>query len=547
MEGCEKHLRDAQVGTQSHGGPSTSLTLLTQWHGSPGDLERLPSTTINNLSEDLLLEIFHSHRQSFERLSRDYESSWNSREGWFTLAHVCQKWRFIVFTSCSRLHVRLVFMSRRPLRAVMLTYLPPLPIVVDYSRPGVWTLLEGNRAVAALKSYPDRVRRIAISGWNYNLEGVCKATNCSFPALESFDLLAAGNPGIGAYPARFTFPARMLLGSAASLRRLELKNVIFKSLSQLLSSTTGLVDLTLHIDTICRSSLVSLLAHLQGMPCLRSLEVQTLSHCSHTAGSLNSSTSGSRETSTSASREASTSASRETSTQRGDIVSMSRWCFEPLAASLSAPFLQDLNIHLKKDSSVEPLPHLSRFIRDVEEQFFAAQVKLAPEDFEISVLTHSHSIDEPRRRISIRDIGRWKVQTGTALNAKLTTVEELFLESPYPDLEGGPRWLSQCPIPWGGFLGQFHNVKILRVERGLVLDVAHFLSQVSALDLLPALEEIELRSSVSRYVDDAEPISDIQREAVDGTLRPFVTAREQTGRPVKISWNSDIALPRPYM
>ncbi|KAI0249101.1 hypothetical protein BJV78DRAFT_1284243 [Lactifluus subvellereus] len=380
-------------------------------------------------------------------------------------------------------------MSRRPLRAIMLTRLPPLPIVVDYSRPGVWTLLEENRAVTALKSYPDRVRRIVISGWNYNLEGVCEATNCSFPALETFELFAAGRPGIDAYLAGFKFPARMLLGSTASLRRLELKNVFLESLSPLLSSTTGLVNLTLHLDYICQSEPMSLLTHLQGMPCPQ------------------------------------------------DLHSKRRYRVD----------VEDLNIHLKKDSSVEPLPHLSRFIRDVEVQFFAAQVKLSPEDLEISVLTHSHFIDEPRRRISIRDIGRWKVQTGTALNAKLTTVEELFLESPYPDLEGGPRWLSQCPIPWGGFLEQFHNVKILRVERGLVLEVAQFLSQASALDLLPALEEIELRSSVSRYVDDAEPISDIQCEAVDATLRPFVTAREQTGRPVKISWNSDIALPRPYM
>jgi hypothetical protein len=225
-----------------------------------------------------------------------------------------------------------------------------------------------------------------------------------------------------------------------------------------------------------------------------------------------------------------------------------RWCFEPLAAGLSAPSLQDLKIHLKEDSDEKPPPHLSRFICDVEGQFFAAHVKLSGEDFEISVLTHSHFIDQPRRRIAIRDIGKkWNVQIGTVLNAKLTTVEELFLESPYPDLEGGPQWLSQSPIPWGGFLEQFYNVKIFRIERGLVLEVAHLLSQTSALTLLPALEEIELRSAVSRYVDDAEPISDLQREAVRATFGPFVTAREQTGRPVKISWNSDSALPTPYM
>jgi hypothetical protein len=224
-----------------------------------------------------------------------------------------------------------------------------------------------------------------------------------------------------------------------------------------------------------------------------------------------------------------------------------RRCLEPLVAGLSAPSLQDLSIHLKEDSDDMPLPHLSRFIRDVEGQFFAAQVELSGVDLEISVLTHSHFIDQPRRRIAIKDFGKeWNVQIGIALNAKLTTVEELLLESPYPDLERGPQWLSQSPIPWGGFLEQFHNVKILRIERGLVLKVAHLLSQMSALDLLPALEEIELRSAGSRYIDDADT-SDLQREAVHATFRPFVTARDQTGRPVKISWNSDSALPRPYI
>ncbi|KAI0249090.1 hypothetical protein BJV78DRAFT_1230259 [Lactifluus subvellereus] len=350
--------------------------------------------------------------------------------------------------------------------------------------------------------------------------------NYSFPALESFELFAAGEPGIGVSPARFEFPAGMLMGSAASLQRLDLKNVFLNSLSQLLSSTIGLVDLTLHIDTVSLSPAVSLLAHLQRMSCLRSLELQAQKSHPYTADGL------------------------ETSTQRGDIVALSkltrfyfdgsRQCLEAVAAGLSAPFLQDLKIHLNEDP-VKSLPHLSRFIRDVEGQFFAAQVKSSREYLEISVLTHSHFIDEPACRITIRDFGRWK-HFWTALKAKFTAIEEIFFESPYPDLEGGPRWCS-----WLGLLEDFDNIKTLRVERGLVLEAAHFLKQRSALDFLPALEEIELRSVVSRYVDHAEPISDIQREAVHTAFRPFVTARQQTGRPVKISWNADLVLPRPYM
>ena len=398
----------------------------------------------------------------------------------------------------------------------MLACLPPLPIIVDYSRPGVWTLLEENRAIATLKSYPDRVRRIVISGWNYNLDGVFDAIDCSFPALKIFELFAAGNPGIGASPARFEFPATVLMDSATSLRRLELKNVFLKPLSHLLSSTTGLVDLTLHIDIITPS----LLAHLQGMPCLRSLDLQVQKFHSYTPGGL------------------------ETSTERGDVVSLSRLThfyfnggnrgLEALVAGLSAPLLEDFKIHLKGDTT--NFSHLSKFICDVEGQFFAAQMKLSREYLEISVLTHSHFIDEPARRITMRDVWMRKghicvALTAKALTAKLATVEELFLESPDSGPEGRPRRLS-----WPALLEDFSNVKILRVEHGLVLDVAQSLSDLVDLGLLPALEEIELHSATSRNADHAEHISDTQR-----AFKPFVTARQQKGRPVKISWNADLA------
>ncbi|KAI0255405.1 hypothetical protein BJV78DRAFT_1350638 [Lactifluus subvellereus] len=49
-----------------------------------------PSTTVDVLPEDVLLEIFDSCRQSFEQEPR-YERIWNSNNGWFKLAHVCRK------------------------------------------------------------------------------------------------------------------------------------------------------------------------------------------------------------------------------------------------------------------------------------------------------------------------------------------------------------------------------------------------------------------------------------------------------------------------
>ena len=58
---------------------------------------------INNLSKDVLLEVFDAYRRNVELLTR-YENIWNSRDGWFKLAHVCPRWRRLVLMSPTRLH-----------------------------------------------------------------------------------------------------------------------------------------------------------------------------------------------------------------------------------------------------------------------------------------------------------------------------------------------------------------------------------------------------------------------------------------------------------
>jgi hypothetical protein len=485
--------------------------------------------TADKIPEDILLEIFHSIREMFGPTSHESELSWNGRNGWFTLAHVCRKWRFVVLVSSSRLQLRLFFMSCRPLRSIVLKQLPPLPIIIDYSRPGVWTLLEENRVVATLRSYPDRVLGIVISGWNYNLDGVCKATKCSFPALESFNLFAAGEP-VDDSQAKFAFPSSMLMGSASSLRRLELRNVKFAPLSRLLSATTNLVHLTLDVETIkAPSPALSLFDHLRGMPYLRTVELKV---------SPRSGYSGTSDTES------------ETHSQTENIFPLlnlshlhfegPKACFETLVARLSAPFLQDLKLSFQdRFRSDHHLPHLSRFIRDIEGHFTAVQVRLTEEDFEIDILPQSRSSDEPLRRIFVRDVGRSGVLTGDALHAKLLAVKELLFDSQYCTLQDGVKWISSNSPPWLGFLEKFHNVKTLRVGPGLVLDVGRLLSQNSGkfvLDLLPALEEIGLGLAVGPEV---KPISDTKCEGVLAAFKPFATARQQAGRPVKIFWDAD--------
>ena len=397
----------------------------------------------------------------------------------------------------------------------MLTHLPPLPIVVDYSRATIKTSKEESRAAAALR-YPDRVRRIAIQGPNLLFDRVYRAMNRPFPTLESFEL--------NAYGSRFEVPT-IFIRSAPSLRHLRLHNVLFSSFSQLLSSTTGLVELDLDIDTVvCLSPAESLLTHMQGMPCLCRLRLH--------ASSL-------------------TTRISVFNISAADVVPLPRLthlqytgstpCFEALAAGLAAPSLRDLEIKLNDHSST--FPHLSRFIEDVEGLFFAVRVDITSGPPQFSMLTHSHSIDEPPRKIAIQNGTTYSVQIGTAFGAKLTTAEQLFFQRPWTSYMGRDPWFHKDAIAWRELFKQFHNVKILRVGRDLLLDVARFLFLNSGGPpvLLPSLEEIELRLAAP-----ALPISDIEREEVLSNLNVFIAARQRVGRPVRISWNADHALPSPY-
>ncbi|KAI0253815.1 hypothetical protein BJV78DRAFT_1189465, partial [Lactifluus subvellereus] len=356
------------------------------------------------------------------------------------------------------------------------------PIVVDYSGASIQTLKAENRAAAALR-YPNRVCGITIRLSHLWSDSIYRAMNHSFPILESFKLCDCRTG--------FKVPMPIIKTSAPSLRRLHLPNVLFASVSQLLSSTTGLVELDLNIDTIvCLSTAASLLTHLQGMPCLRRLQLNVLDPYPPT-----------------------TSIIPVLPMRAADVVPLLRLthfqfsgsttCFEALAAGLAAPFLQDLEIELNDDDDYSPtFPHLSRFIGDVEGQFSAVH---------ISMLTHSHSIDEPPRRIAIRNL-TWSLQIGTAFGARLTTAEQLFFECHWIYYES--RFFDEGPITWHGFFEQFQNVKILRVGRDLLLE--------PPLLLLPALEEIELRSTA--------PFE------VLSTLSAFTGARQRV----------DPAFPSPY-
>jgi F-box-like len=467
--------------------------------------------TINHLPDEVLLEIFDSYRQGIDPESYDHQ--WRRENVWFNLAHVCRRWRAVMFTSASRLDLGITIEPDTP-RHIKAILSGPLPIFIYYRF--VFRKLMGSalwRMRTALKHH-DRVREINFRGGWADFNKFFKKTNCTFPVLES--LVLSFEDG---YEPKI--PDTFLGGPDLSylpLRRLQLERVSLACVSRLLLSATALTDLTLQIDTaFSPSHETSLLACLQGMHFLRRLDLQTSYFLE---------------------------IPQRPPTPK-DIVSLPKLtcfryfgnivCLDILAAGLSAPSLQDVDI----DFPVElPIVHLSRLINEIEEHYHAVHVTFHGWGFHLSLLTQSEYIDhcEPHLKLGSvpthrsRPPGSILGMTGV-LSARLTTVEELRIS-----FDGADANVWEDFIPWRRFLLQFPGVKALRTEGANNFYIARiFLQDHEELDgdpaFLPALEEIELgRNSMSAHESERGPEL--------AAFKSFVSARQQEGRPVNVFFSA---------
>ncbi|KAI9449944.1 hypothetical protein F5148DRAFT_1245257 [Russula earlei] len=515
---------------------------------------RYPTAAIHILPYEVLLEIFDSYRQTYLQMS-NYERRWNSNQGWFKLAHVCREWRRVVLTSPSRLHLRLVFTQHRTRRALEMKNLPPLPIIVDYG-DGAWTVNSENRMVSAL-AYPNRVCGIVFRGRERGLKRLLAAMNRPFPALESLELNFQAARGLNLLTLFLgvDFPPPFFRTHLSHIRRLTFTGRVTTFLSQMLSYTKSLVDLTMTVDRVSLPGGKPLLAHLQDMPFLRHLEVAVRPSFSSMPSTNFPSPPGGTRTAFLLSK-------------------LTRFRFigqtaraDEFVAGLSTPSLQDLYVSLRHDTPTLPVSHLSAFIQDTGILFFAAQLEISQASLSISMLAHSHPTEDPAFRVAVTKTSSI-TQIGGALSSMLTTVEDVFVT---PSLSaGGPSGspLKVDRVALSELFEQLRNVKTLRVRHGLESEVAAILQQdrqlatelhtrdepdmdptapssvpsserQSPFDILPSLKEIQVfESSPEAQISRSEPASGL------GPFAPFVTARKHAGRPVELFWNTDRVLPR---
>jgi F-box-like len=209
------------------------------------------------LPDDVLLEMFDFYVD--EDMGEDFEPE--IIQEWITLAHVCRRWRSVVFQSPHRLNLRLHCTNKTPARDTLDIW-PPLPLIIYdiYHDP-----LGLDNILAALECN-DRVCEISL-GWlsSPELEYVTDSPAMQKPFPELADLHFSVYNGTGPI-----LPDSFLGGTAPRLRYLYLDGVPFPGLPKLLLSATHLVGL--YLDYIPPSGYIPPEAMATSLSALTNLE-----------------------------------------------------------------------------------------------------------------------------------------------------------------------------------------------------------------------------------------------------------------------------------
>ena len=160
-------------------------------------------------------------------------------KGWEVLAHVCRRWRSVVFQSPRRLNLRILCTSKTPARDALDLW-PPLPLVI-YDPRGILEHTRGLDNIVAALEHNDRVCQIQLRFLTSSqLEFVTNLAAMQKPFPELTDLI------LGVYGTVPIIPHSFLGGTAPRLRSLDLRSVPFPGLPKLLLSATHLVYLELY-------------------------------------------------------------------------------------------------------------------------------------------------------------------------------------------------------------------------------------------------------------------------------------------------------------
>lgn len=210
--------------------------------------------TIGTLPDEVLLEIFDFYV---------VEAEWP--EAWYTLVHVCRRWRNVVASSLRRLKLQLLCTDRRPVKEMLAVW--NLPIIVRGINPMSQVEEGANNIITALK-HNDRICEIDLRFFPSSvLERFAAVMQEPFPALKFLQLRSNDQTAA-------VLPDMFLGGTTPPLRSLILKSILFPTLRKLLLPASHLV--LLHLLNIPNSKYTSPEAMIDCLSALTNLETLRL-------------------------------------------------------------------------------------------------------------------------------------------------------------------------------------------------------------------------------------------------------------------------------
>jgi hypothetical protein len=466
------------------------------------------TASIHILDDDSLLNIFCLYRpfflgedeKDFNRLLGGREP-WDQGRWWYQLAHVCQRWRNLILGSASYLRLSLVCTNGTPV-ANMLAHSPPFPLTIDYIAEDDIAEEVEEGIMLALKQR-DRVRHVRLLFPVRNLQKLVTTIDDEFPILEYLIL----QPWVADSMA-LMLPETL---QAPNLHHLTLRGFTCPIRSRLHPTAVGLVTLYLmirHPSAYFQPNV--LLQWILFMPQLESLAILFSFPVPN--------------------RGVERQLTHTPITTHITLPNLRLFWFRGVSAYLeavvcriTAPRLDKLQIRLFKQLTFS-VPRLPQFMNTTENLRFDNAVIMFKDKY-IDVLMFLREADTYAFGVTV-DCWHldWQVssvaQISNAFSRVFSAVEHLTLEHEAHS-QSSEEHNDVDRIEWRNLLRSFSNVKILRVEDGLVEKLSHCLrleDEELPLELLPELQELTYFGS--RYTGD--------------TFSSFIDARQNAGRPVAL-------------
>lgn len=458
----------------------------------PGAITRLP--------DDVLLKIFDFYRVSSKRHAAH---TWP----WKRLAHVCQKWRQLVFASPCRLELGLFCDSKTPVRETLDIW-PALPIIIRSTLSSSPYYNDDGENIFAALEHRDRVCRVELKNITYYLlTRLCAVMQEPIPALTGLCLSSNDY-------APPVLPDEFLGGSAPSLQHFDLDGIPFPALPKLLLSATHLVRLRLRripqSGYISPEAMASCLAGLSNLDTLV-LEFQSPRPLSD------------REN------------RRPPPLTRLVIPALTTLEFqgaseylEDLVAQIDAPRLSRVKSRFFNQLTFDH-PQLSKFIDRTEmlKTLSRAEVQILSD---VVKITLGSTVGRGKLEFSIACCQPdWQVSSMAQLCSQLpglvSRVAQLEVRkgciprSKWPENMEFAQWLE--------LFDPFVSVETLGIQKvgQLVVPALCELSGERVAEVLPAM-----RSLAFRGLEASSPLKD--------DLQPFVSARQSLNRPVSVLWGT---------